>query len=335
MKNNATCSENNFTSCSDFNHTSESSDAFIISSILSFVENILIVLLGSQILYCVYINKTLRDPVSVVIASLTVSLMLFTIPSVLFGLSLLTDLPLVGDCSNVTGNIFLIDPAIQWNIGDFSVGLIATIQFLTIKYGRKKVTNCKVLPVFAALVILSVLNSIVINAVENNIMQGTKLRVKIRGSFCLVHADAGPLAAIQIVLGYLIPFTVTMVMSYMSHRMVRNSVVEMDSDHSVIRSVLIMSVTTILAAFVTKIPSAICVFWATNSESIVAYLMITMLASLEPLCILLLLSTIHKTIRHELVGIICKYIKCGARPEPKDDTIVVTTMYRRHRPSRQ
>ena len=322
MNNNATCSENNSASCSDFNHTSESShDAFIISSILSFVENILIVLLGSQIIYCVYINKTLRDPVSVVMASIAISVMLFTIPNNLLGLSLITDLPLLGDCSNLTGNMFIIFPAIQLNIDNFSVGLIATIQFLIIKYGRKKVTNCKVLPVFAVLIILSVLLAIIANAVEISLEQGASFRVKIRGSLCLIHGNAYLAIAIEIALGYLVPFTVTMVMSFVSHRKIKNSVIEMDSDHSVIRSVLIMSVTTILAAFVTKIPLAICVFWATNSESIVAYQMITMLIPLEPLCIVFLLSTIHKTIRHELVETICKCIKCGARPEPNDDTI--------------
>ena len=161
------CSENNSASSttqycsSNFNHTSERSDvSFIIASILSFTESILMILLGSQIMYFVYINKTLRDPVSVVMASVTISVMFFAIPSVLFALSLLIDLPLLGDCSNLTGNIFVSIPTSQWNIDDFSVGLIATIQFLTIKYGRKRVTKCKVLPAFAALVILSVLIAI-------------------------------------------------------------------------------------------------------------------------------------------------------------------------------
>ena len=174
MNNNVNCSENNSASStiqycsSSFNHTSESSDdvLFIISSILNFMESILVVLMGSKIIYCVYINKTLRDPVSVVMASATVFLMLVTISIVLFGLSLLTDLPLLGDCSNLTGNFFLIIPTIMYITDDFSVGLIATVQFLTIKYGRKKVTNRKVLPVFAALVILSVLIAIVENVLH-------------------------------------------------------------------------------------------------------------------------------------------------------------------------
>ena len=144
------------------------------------------------------------------------------------------------------------------------------------------------------------------------------LRVKIRGSLCMLHSNAGPIYAIAIALGGLIPFTVTMVMSYMSHRTIRNSVIEMDSDHSVIRSVIMMSVTTILVCFVTKIPMAICVFWATRSDNVIAYLIISLLGPLEPLCIVFLFSTIHKTIRHEFLGT----FKCGARPELNDDTVL-------------
>ena len=112
-----------------------------------------------------------------------------------------------------------------------------------------------------------------------------------------------------------------MVMSYMSHRKIKNSVIEMDSDHSVIRSVHIMSVTTILAGFVTKIPLSACTIWAGNSdENIVAYMMVLVLTPLEPLCVLFLFATIHKTIRHEFVATICKCVKCLARPEPEDNT---------------
>ena len=99
-------------------------------------------------------------------------------------------------------------------------------------------------------------------------------------------------------------------MNNCSENNVSNSVIEMDSDHSVIRSVIIMSVTTILAAFVAKIPLLACVFWAANTRNIVAYLMTAFLIPLEPLCILFLFATIHKTIRHELVEIICHWIKC-------------------------
>ena len=153
--------------------------------------------------------------------------MFLSITYLLIGISVLTDLPLAGDCSNLSGNIFLILAVIQsWHMGTFTVGLIATIQFLTIIYGRKKVTNCKVLPVYAALVILSIVLTILENAVDITLMHGFR-RVKISGSLCAVGSTSNPVALIAVVLGYLIPFTVTMVMSYMSHRKIKISVIEM------------------------------------------------------------------------------------------------------------
>ena len=107
------CSENNSASsttqyCSSkFNKTSENTNdiLFAIFPILDFVQFILIVSLGSLIFYFVYINKTLRDPVPVVVASLTVLKMFLSIAYLLIGISVLTDLPLLGDCSNLSGNI--------------------------------------------------------------------------------------------------------------------------------------------------------------------------------------------------------------------------------------
>ena len=86
--------------------------------------------MGSEIIYCVYHNKTLRDPVSVLIVSVAVTLMVLTILS-LYSSSILTDLPLIGDCSNPLGNVFLIVITFHLFFICFSVGLIATVQFLT------------------------------------------------------------------------------------------------------------------------------------------------------------------------------------------------------------
>ena len=57
---------------------------------------------------------------------------------------------------------------------------------------------------------------------------------KIRGSICAIaYGRGGPTVIIWIFLGYVVPGIVTMVMSYMTKRTVRKSVIEMDNDHSV------------------------------------------------------------------------------------------------------
>ena len=68
---------------------------------------------------------------------------------------------------------------------------------------------------------------------------------KIRGSICAIaYGRGGPTDVIWIFLGYVVPGIVTVVMSYMTNRTVRKSVIdiEMDNDHSVIKSILIMSI---------------------------------------------------------------------------------------------
>ena len=94
---------------------------------------------------------------------------------------------------------------------------------------------------------------------ENVVLEATGSNdyTKIRGSLCTIPNNTISILAIPaavLVLRYAIPFTATMIMSYMLHRKIKNCVIEMDSDHSVARSVLTMSVVTITTVFVTKIP---------------------------------------------------------------------------------
>ena len=306
------CSENHSESIgtqhcnSSLTYEGEAVDVIIPILDLAFI--ILTVVLGSEIIYCVYHNKTLRDPVSVLIVSVVLTLMVLTIIYSLYSLSILTDLPLIGDCSNLSGNIFVIVVTFQFFFICFSVGLISTVQFLTIKYGRKRVTKQKVLPVFAALMFLAMVLPVVEIVADNTSTHATS-HVKIRGSACAINVSTGnPNLAISIMLGYVIPLTVTLVMSCTTHRTLKNCVVEMDTDHSVVRSVLVMNVTTILLCFVGKIPIFGLIAWETNVNSVrnFAYLIVSLQASLDTPCTLLLFIIIHKTIRHTVAELLKK-----------------------------
>ena len=285
-------------------------------------------LLGCEIIYCVFTNRKLRDPVSALIATVTVLLMIITTPmDLLFALSILVDVPLVGDCSNQSRHLVFIMGAFQWNTVAFSVGLIATVQFLVTKYG-KQVTTVKVLIVQAALVFVSMVMSSLLGRTWGAV--GCGYAIKMRGSLCAGNRGGSlPAFAIGTSLGYITPLVVTFAMSYMLHKKVKNSVVEMDSDHSVAKSVFTMSVFTILTAFLLKIPMLGCLFWASNTGSRAASILIVVFAAPESVCILFLFVTIHKTIRRTMIASISKYVKCLARPEPEGD-IVVTKLYRNH-----
>ena len=178
---------------------------------------------------CVFTNRKLRDPVSALIATVTVLLMIITTPKeLLFALSILVDVPLVGDCSNQSRHLVFIMGAFQWNTVALSVGLIATVQFLVTKYG-KRVTIVKVLIVQAALVFVSMVMSSLLGETA-----GCGYAIKIRGSSCAGKGGGFlPAVVMGISLGYITPLVVTLAMPYMLHKKVKNSVVEMDSDHSV------------------------------------------------------------------------------------------------------
>ena len=133
------CSENHSVSISTQNYNSNLTYAGeagvdIVIPILDLALIVLTLLLGSGIIYCVYHNKTLRDPVSILIVSVAAALMVLTIIYSLYSLSILTDLPLIGDCNNLSGNIILIVITFHFFFVCFTIGLIATVQFLTIKY---------------------------------------------------------------------------------------------------------------------------------------------------------------------------------------------------------
>ena len=86
--------------------------------------------------------------------SVAASLMILSIPlNLLVGLSLLIDQPTIGSC-NIRFLLVtvLIIAGLQVYLIPFSIGLIATVQFLIIKYGLERVSTRNVLSAFALLI---------------------------------------------------------------------------------------------------------------------------------------------------------------------------------------
>ena len=305
-------------SAQSYNSSNLTYAILIVVSTVHIAISIFELLLGGHIVYFVYQKWTSRDSVSALIASVTVLLMALSIPTnLLAAISIMTDLPLLGACGNSSRYLIYILLVFQWDLVAFSIGLIATVQFLVIKYGKKRVTLVKVLLVLTALAFLAM-----IFAISGNISAeiGCFRVTKIRGSICAVAIiRRDPTVVIWIFLGYVVPGVVTMVMSYMTNRTVRNSVIEMDNDHSVIKSVLIMSIVTIITAFALRIPLNALFIWVINTGNHNAYLLISPLSDLEPLYILLLFITLHKSLRVTMVAAIKTYFKCLGRPPEEPD----------------
>ena len=311
------CSISENISAQSYNDSNLTYALLIVIPIVHIAISLFELLLGGHIIYFVYQKWTLQDSVSGLIASLTVLLMAISIPqNLLAAISIITDLPLLGDCGNSSRILIYILVVFQWDLVAFSVGLIVTVQFLIIKYGKKRVALVKVLLVLTALAFLGMMFAITgVISVEGLCYRLTK----IHGSICATTiVRGGPFGLLWIFLGYVVPCIVTIVMSYMTNRTVRKSVIEMDNDHSVIKSVLIMSIVTIITAFALRIPLNALFIWAINTGNHNAYLLMSPLSAVEPLYILLLFITLHKSLRLMMVAAIKTYFKCFGRPEEPD-----------------
>ena len=261
-----------------------------IFAILELAIFILKLLLGYVVIqYCLYRSKMFRDPVSALMTSVAASLMILSIPlNLLVGLSVPIDQPTIRSC-NIRFLIVavLIIAVLQGYLIPFSIGLIAAVQFLIIKYGLKRISTLNVLSAFALLMSFAMGFSIVHSAVElwnATITQITGLL------FALTSAELPVL--IVLLLGQGVPMVITLVMT---HRTVKNGIVETDNDNRVTKSVLIMNVTTIKTdLFIKTVTLPAFVHWATTTDGNVVS---SLFLAVEPFYVLILFIIIHKTIR--------------------------------------
>ena len=213
----------------------------------------------------------LRDPVSALMSSVAASFMILSIPlNLLVGLSVLMDQPSIQSCNILFLYFAAIIVASQWYLITISIGLIATIQLLIIKCGRKRVSTRKVLLAFAVLMSFVMAFSIV----QCVVGLWNETFTVVAGLIYTVTSDDATFL-IGMVLGHGVPFVIT---SYMTYRTVKNGIVETDNDNNVTRSVLIMNVTTIVTILISKIvPLPALIYWATTTGSTIAHGILTLL----------------------------------------------------------
>ena len=251
--------------------------------------------------------------------SVAASLMILSIPlNLLVGLSVLIDQPAIGSC-NIRFLLVtvLIIASLQVYLIPFSIGLIATVQFLIIKYGLKRVSTRNVLSAFALLMSFAMGLSIVHSAV--GLWNATITQIS--GLLFTLTSTESPVL-IVVLLGLSVPMVITLVTSYMTYRTVKNGIVETDNDNRVTKSVLIMNVTTITTDVFSKaVTSPVFLYWTTTPEGTIANVMLTLFLGVEPFYLLILFITIHKTIRCTIVAAISGCIKSpnSVWPEPQTE----------------
>ena len=210
--------------CSSYHFTRASggdSTVLTIVAILEFAIFILKLLLGSVVIYCLYRSKMLRHPVSALMTSVTASLMILSIPlNLFFGLSVLIDQPSIRSCNILSIYTIAVIVALQWYFITSSIGLIATIQFLIVKYGLKRVSTRNVLTAFAVLMSFAVPFSIV----QCIVGLWNATFTEIAGLLYAVTIS-NPAVLIGMILGDGVPFVITLVTSYMTYRTVKNRII--------------------------------------------------------------------------------------------------------------
>ena len=300
--------------CRDFNLTAQGHIAVTVLGYLELVIFVLIQLIGSLVIYCLSRSKVLRDPISALITSVAASFMILSaLLNLGIGISILTDQPSIAISNNMWNLGVTIAVVFQWYLAVFSIGLIATVQFLIVKYGRKRVSTSKVLSAFVVLLFAA----LVLPTVQGIGFRNATFS-KIVGLLYASCAATNPWLAVGLIPGYLVPFVITLVTTYMTYRTAKNAVVETNSDNSVTKSVLVINTVTVVTILISKVPLFSFTYWATATGSIAAYVVFTLWSASEPLYVLLVLITVHKTIRSAIIAAVRGYSKCQTAVWPEE-----------------
>ena len=266
------------------------------------------VLLGATILYHIRADREMRDPVTTLFCAVTMASMLSLVFGLLHDMSMITDLPLLGSCSSPfrairTGATCFLRMFIACQIV-----LITCTQFCVVKYGKKKITTRLVLAAFGVVTVSTAIASILLIASGAGAYGGAV--PKIRGTWCLENEavlrtylyQSAALVAIVV----MCPMTLVVVFSVRSYLIVKQSTIEADR---IVRSVLLVSMATLVLIFAIKIPLAIVYYISVVLNSApITYLSISM-SDMEYCFVLLLFMTTHRGIRKAVFSKVINYFK--------------------------
>ena len=265
------------------------------------------ILLGATILYRVYSDREMRDPITALFCAVTITTILSPTFGLLLDMSMITDLPLLGSCSSPSRAIQTGTSCFLRMFTPCQIALITCTQFYVIKYG-KKITTRLVLAAFGVVGVCTAIASILLIASGAGAYGGAV--PKIRGSWCQENKavlrnylyQSAALAVIIIIC----PVTLVVAFSVRSYLIVRQSTIEADR---IIRSVLIVSVATLVLEFALKIPPTLVYYVSIVLNSApIAYLSTTM-SDTEYCFVLLLFMTTHRGIQKAVFSKVINYFK--------------------------
>ena len=266
------------------------------------------VLLGATILYHVRADREMRDPITALFCAVTITSMLSPVTfGLLLDMSTITDLPLSGSCSPPSRAIRMGTLYFLRMLTPCQIALITCTQFYVIKYG-KKITARHVLAVFGVVTVSTAIASILLIASGAGAYGGAV--PKIRGSWCeenevVLRNYLYQSAALAVII-IICPVTLVVAFSVQSYLIVKQSTTETDR---LVRSVLLVSVATLVLEFTIKIPAGLLYYVSIVLNSLpIFYLSITT-GDTENCFVLLLFLTTHRGIRKAVFSKVINYFK--------------------------
>ena len=265
-------------------------------------------LLGITILYRVLSDKKMRDPVTTLFCAETTAVTVSpAVIGLLVDISMIADLPLLGSCSNRSRAIYNATTFFLRMLNPWQVVLISTVQFIVIKNGVRNVTTSRVLIAFGIVTAIAAVTSILLTVPS----EYAGVLSKIRGSWCVSNdvltRNSIFQSAIAAVTIFIMPATLVSVASIKSYQIIKKSVI--DSDKAIIRSVIFVSVTTLVIEFMFKLPLAIISYLSlVLNNTHILYFGISF-SDTEYCFILLLFMTTHRGIRNAVFSKVIHYFK--------------------------
>ena len=264
-------------------------------------------ILGPILFSLLLSDKKLRDPPSILFMCTTV---LCIVGPVTYGLlmdvSLITGLPIIGRCGTETQDTFWIF------LGLFSLQLLVSTaylsvaQYITIRWGPKKLSTIKTVIIFFILLAYSFVGGL-LNLAYNSAQASA---VIVRGSLCTFSFEAElvprTVAGTLGLLMYIVPaVTIVTVFSALSFRYVKRHTID---NGEVVRDVLIIMITITTSSIVLRFLPIVNLFlFLVDNPTTIDWILVYSIELNYPFFLILTIF-VHKSVRKQLF----KRLQCSS-----------------------
>lgn len=147
-------------------------------------------------------DKKFRDPPSILFTSLIIFSVIGPLThGLLMDISLITDIQVFGDCRLGVYSVFWFGLTLFGMIRLYTIALLTTVQYITVRWGAKKMTRKRVAVIYTATCAITLCILLVSFGV---IRVGPGMSVKIHGGYCAFMSPEARLIMLHVVTGSLV-----------------------------------------------------------------------------------------------------------------------------------